>query len=279
MTNYQSTHFSTTLPNGWTSQTIADNSCLWQREEDTWILRIQCEDMGELEGDTLQATLVYIYTNITLDDGNVLLPVGDSIELPDGLLYEYRKDKEITRLDQQTFLANYGGMRLHIPTGRVLRFYCQFFFQDVAIPHLEGYMGEMLSIMQNIKFAAPIPAPQPAVSPLIQKLTNTRLHFMESYDSGFGGGGYNTEEIINLRSNRQFSYKYTHVTSAYSSGGFSLGGGYKDNKGAGTWQVMPGQDVLILSFDDGSEKQYDMRVEKGIIWLNNRKFFWERLDG
>lgn len=276
MTTFQTTHFQTQLPIQWTAQSLSDNAYIWQREEESWIMRIQCEDLGEMSGDKLQAYITSVFTQIELTDGSILRPVGDAIELTDGLLYEYRKESEIVRLDEQTFLANYGGMRLNPNSGRMLTFFVQFFFQEAEIPNLEGYMEQMVNIMENITFTDT--SPQIATDTTTQQLKNTRLHFMESYNSGQGGGGYSTEEIIVLHGNQRFSYKYTHVTSAYTSGGISLGGGYKDKKGEGTWAVHAHTGALVLSFSDGTITEYDLHMSQGVIWMNNRKFFWERLD-
>ena len=96
---------------------------------------------------------------------------------------------------------------------------------------------------------------------------------MESYNSGYGGGGYSTEEIIVLYSDGSFAYRYSHVTSAYTSGGFSLGGGVKEQKGKGNWLLGNNDTALSLHFDTGETKEYALRLSSDLAWLNDRKFF------
>ncbi|MBL7812497.1 MAG: hypothetical protein JNL57_09770 [Bacteroidetes bacterium] len=92
-------------------------------------------------------------------------------------------------------------------------------------------------------------------------LNNTRLVYQDNYNSGqySGGGGYLIEKEFRLYSNGAFQYKYFSSVSVNSYSGVSLGGGYKEDKGSGNWQVSNGQ--LVLAFADG--RNWGLMITEG----------------
>lgn len=275
MKTLELSHFRVNLPSEWKHETPAPQSFIWFKESDSLILKIQCNDSGEISSEELQAIILQWFGGITLSDGTTIKPTGEAIHIENGLFYEYRNGDEIVSLEDGYFIAYYGGMKSDPESGIMLTFFVLMVFHESEIPGLEKELGEFIQIVESITFNSK-PKP-PAVSPLQLQLQNKKLHFMESYNSGYGGGGYNTEEIIMLYAGNHFAYHYTHVTSAYNSGGFSLGGGYKEKKGKGRWEILSGGNVLTLYFQDGETKQYSLRTGNEVVWLNDRKFYIVRI--
>lgn len=111
------------------------------------------------------------------------------------------------------------------------------------------------------------------------QLANTKLTFMESYYSGGDvGGGYNMKTEIHLCKAGHFLFYDQNMLSAGSDSSSVYSGG--NSKGHGTWKIdqRAGSFVLVLTFSDGSSKEYELSWgEEKKLFLNGSRFFrtWE----
>lgn len=275
MSVFRFPNFSVTLPSGWRHEAPAPESYLWLKESDTIILKIQCNDSGAVTSEERQAIIIQWFGGIELSDGTTIKPTGEAINIENGLVYEYRNGDEIVKLEEGYFIAYYGGMKTDPESGIILTIFTLLVFHESEIPLLEEELSAFIQVLESITFHTK--PKSPPVSPLKQQLQHKKLHFMESYNSGYGGGGYNTEEIIALYADSSFAYHYSHVTSAYNSGGFSLGGGFKEKKGRGRWEIATNGSSLTLYFENGEQKTYSLKMGNNEVWLNDRKFYVNRL--
>lgn len=111
------------------------------------------------------------------------------------------------------------------------------------------------------------------------QLGDTKLTYMESYYSGGeNGGGYNMTEEIHLCKAGYFLYydqNFVAVGGSYVSG---YSGG--NSQGHGNWQIADraGSFVLVLSFNEGSVKEYSLAWgEEYKLLLNGYRYYrtWE----
>jgi hypothetical protein len=111
-----------------------------------------------------------------------------------------------------------------------------------------------------------------------QQLANTRLTYMDSYNSpsytdGGISGGYSSKTKIELCAAGYFNFN--------SRSNMSLGGdgvsGYSHGKdqGNGTWRIdtRSGQPHLILEFYNGDVSEYSLAYDDDKLMLNGRRFF------
>jgi len=106
----------------------------------------------------------------------------------------------------------------------------------------------------------------------IDWFNDTRLVYLYYY--GSGGSGDSDEIRIDLCAKGYFNYMrngYTIISTESASASQS-----GNSSGSGSWQVQeasPGNFVLILNFNDGSLKQYDLRWEDDKLYLNGNRYF------
>ena len=111
------------------------------------------------------------------------------------------------------------------------------------------------------------------------QLADTKLTFMESYYSGGDvGGGYNMKEEIHICKAGYFRYFDQSFVSAGNDNSSVYSGG--NSKGDGTWKIIDrsGTFVLVLSFSDGSSKEFELAWgEDSKLFLNGYRFYrtWE----
>ncbi|MFZ1288714.1 MAG: hypothetical protein WAR79_01395 [Melioribacteraceae bacterium] len=106
-----------------------------------------------------------------------------------------------------------------------------------------------------------------------QAFNNCRLTYMNSYNSGFGGGGIQDKIIIDLCAQGYFNYKdesqvvmNTEDVSGYSSG---------NTNGEGVWVVVEqGNNVILqLQFNDGNISEFILSNEGEKTFLNGKRYF------
>jgi hypothetical protein len=111
------------------------------------------------------------------------------------------------------------------------------------------------------------------------QLGNTRLTFSESYSSGGEyGGGYSLKEEIHLCNAGYFIYVDQSLVAASNESTSGYSGG--NSKGNGKWDIIDrgGSKILILSFNDGTSKEYSLAWgEENKLFLNNNRYLrtWE----
>jgi len=111
------------------------------------------------------------------------------------------------------------------------------------------------------------------------QLGDTKLTYMESYYSGGeNGGGYNMTEEIHLCKAGYFLYHDQNFVAVGGSNVSGYSGG--NSQGHGSWQIIDraGSFVLMLSFNEGSVKEYNLEWgEESKLYLNGYRYYrtWE----
>ncbi len=111
-------------------------------------------------------------------------------------------------------------------------------------------------------------------------LQNARLTYMDSYSSYdysgdyTTGGGYSSEERIDLCAQGFFNF-YSSSSMSVDEGG-AYGSSHGNDQGNGDWKVIAnaqGEAVLQLNFLDGSVKEYVITESEGKTLLNGYRYF------
>ncbi len=107
----------------------------------------------------------------------------------------------------------------------------------------------------------------------IDFLSDVKLTYMDSYSSS-SGGGYSSEETMDLCSEGYFIFGSSN-TMTLGGSGYS---GYSDGQkaGSGTWDVIPGNNgipILMLSYYNGSEQSYELEFTDKKVYLNGYRYF------
>ncbi len=111
-----------------------------------------------------------------------------------------------------------------------------------------------------------------------QWLSNVRLTYMDSYYSpsateGGVGGGYSSEERIDLCAAGYFNFSGSSemTISGDNVSGYNSGG----SNGNGTWKIVAQgtQLVLILTYYNGQESSYNLEYKDEKLYLNGYRYF------
>lgn len=120
----------------------------------------------------------------------------------------------------------------------------------------------------------------PGLAPWYQHLTGKRLTQMDSYYSSGGsvggystGGGYSSQSVVHLCSDKTFFAAQQSSTSVDSGGGFGSGQGGGQYKG--TWMLITNGQVvgLILMSDVGGRSELTMEFNQGQTFANGVRTF------
>lgn len=122
------------------------------------------------------------------------------------------------------------------------------------------------------------PKESPAVKEWGETLKGAKLTYLDSYyssDYSGGYGGYSSREEILLCSNGRFDFYSNSNLSVDGGGGTSA---YSDSTagGMGTWEVQSSGDggaMLILTYNDGSSKEYNITYEDEKTMLNGYRYY------
>jgi len=143
----------------------------------------------------------------------------------------------------------------------------------------EKYPAVAKKVWQSLKFRKPVIPP--VVDQWTERISGTRLTYMESYSSidysnpGYtSGGGYSKEEKIDLCPAGFFNYndRFDMSVSAPSVSGNAN----NRDRGAGRWTVIAnaqGQPVLQLHFSSGEVYEYVLSTEGDKTFLNGKRYF------
>ena len=114
-----------------------------------------------------------------------------------------------------------------------------------------------------------------------QTLQNSRLTYMDSYQSSSGsyggystGGGYSSETQIHLCGQGFFKYKSSSSMSVDTGGAF--GSSSDSGQGNGTWEVVgntQGGATLRLNFHNGEVYEYTLEYRDKKTFLNGNRYF------
>lgn len=233
-------------------------------------------------------TIAYFTTateqlQMPLQSGNILTMFGKPQFLKGTSAFywvEMRENGNILVDSNGNSVVYYAGFVLNTHNEKCLYIFASIVCNLFIYEKLPTFEAEILQVLRGIHFTPPTPTPpifKAAATQLSNKFNNTKLHFMDSYSSGYhaGGGGYSIEETIRLYGDGTFRYDYQSVTSAPSFNGMSLGSGYSTDKGAGQWQIL--SEKLYLQFSDGRTKIWALQLGSGVVYLEGKKFHWSRL--
>jgi len=143
----------------------------------------------------------------------------------------------------------------------------------------EQYPAVAKKVWQSLQFRKPVVPP--VVDQWKERISGTRLTYMESYSSidysnpnYTSGGGYSKEEKIDLCPQGSFNYndKFDMSVSVPNSGGNAN----NRDRGAGRWTVIAnnqGQPVLQLQFSSGEVYEYVLSMEGDKTFLNGNRYF------
>jgi hypothetical protein len=105
-------------------------------------------------------------------------------------------------------------------------------------------------------------------------LNDCRLTYMNSYNSGYGGGGYQDKTIIDLCSKGYFNFNdhsETVINAGNNAGGYLTG----SSAGSGKWNLIGrgNQVILQLIFNSGETYEYTLSEKDGKTFLNGNRYF------
>lgn len=146
----------------------------------------------------------------------------------------------------------------------------------MAATEKDAYTDEYAQLADDM--ARSITFSKPETTPLVQEwkefLYGCRLSYFNSYDSGYGGGGYIDEATMDLCPG-YFSYG-DHSETVFNQPDLSGSDVYLSSggKGAGQWTVIQqGQEAILqLLYHDGSVKSYTLGYEDGKTYLNGSRW-------
>jgi len=157
----------------------------------------------------------------------------------------------------------------------------------VAAPQWSAQYRELaLQLAGSVRFSkvekAPVAAQGGSVAEWKHRLGNTRLTFMESYNSiDYSnpdvtiGGGYSRKEVIDLCVQGYFNYASNNSMSV--TGGANVSGNaYGNSKGAGKWDIREepnGNKTLVLSFHSGESYEYVLSYLEEKMHLNGDRYY------
>lgn len=150
----------------------------------------------------------------------------------------------------------------------------------------DEYKQLALQLAGGVRFSKVVAPPAAAQGGTLEewkyRLGNTRLTFMESYNSidysdpnYTTGGGYSNKEVIDLCKQGYFHYagsNFTGITGGPGVSGNAIGSG----QGAGSWDIRQeanGNKVLVLKFHSGEVFEYTLSYPDGKMHLNNKRYY------
>ncbi|MEM9675243.1 MAG: hypothetical protein AAF992_21810 [Bacteroidota bacterium] len=147
----------------------------------------------------------------------------------------------------------------------------------------DQYSATHQQLAQQLANSTQFSQPQtpPVVEEWKQTLQNSRLTYMDSYQSNSGsyggystGGGYSSEVQIHLCGQGFFKYKSSSSMSVDTGGAF--GSSSDSGQGNGTWDVVGNtQDgaTLRLNFHNGEVYEYNLEYKDNKTFLNGSRYF------
>lgn len=135
----------------------------------------------------------------------------------------------------------------------------------------ENYKIVVNQICESINFSERVKSS--LVDEWKQALNNCRLTYMNSYNSGFGGGGIQDKIMIDLCTQGYFIYydESQVVMNTEDVSGYSAG----EKNGSGNWDVVQNgeQIILKLNFSDGNVHDYVLSFDGEKTFLNGNRYF------
>jgi hypothetical protein len=266
------------VPDGWEVMHESTNHIVVSGGVSTHAFRMEFFNAGVVETEAeVHERLAPLQEGLALANGWILKPFQEKMPISEGYLFEMRANEGVFQINEDFMSRYYWAFCLNDNGERSVSLFCALIYDVMTVFSINDYVEELVNMLNTLAFN-PRKAEQPTHA-FTSALANTQFHFMESYNSGNQGGGYNTEEKYVFYENGTFYYDYSHVMSAYSFQGMSLGGGTKSKKARGRWEVakVNAEDVLHLYFEDGAVAAHPIRIEHGFAYLSNQKYHWLRL--
>lgn len=124
---------------------------------------------------------------------------------------------------------------------------------------------------------APVAVPPAASTPVTQQwtqlLTDKKLVYMSSYNSGYGSGGYSSEKKLYLAANGSYAFRSSGSVSVYVPG--ASGSSASRDAQEGRWRVVDqnGQAMLELLPNGGTRELIRLGREGTKTFLNGTRWF------
>ncbi|MBL8212382.1 MAG: hypothetical protein JNK87_16825 [Bryobacterales bacterium] len=125
--------------------------------------------------------------------------------------------------------------------------------------------------------AAPAVGAPAAGTPLVRqwmaRLTDKKLVYMSSYNSGGGGGGYSSEKKLFLSADGSYAFRAASSVSVYVPG--ATGGSAGRDAQDGRWRVVEqgGQALLELTASNGTKEMIQLSADGTRTFLNGKRWF------
>ena len=261
--NFETLGIRFTIPNGWVGQEVNEGYIIGSNTEPGFVFLTlhQYTSLAQLTQEARKG--------ITQQNGTSLHMSG-----------------EIESLSERSIGAEYGGTL----EGQSIKAYVV----GLINPHGNGVTimaattPEQYSAMHKqlaLQLANSTRFSQPKTLPVVeewkQTLQNSRLTYMDSYQSNSGsfggystGGGYSSEIQIHLCGQGFFKYKSSSSMSVDSGGAFGSSSGV--GQGNGTWEVVDntqGGATLRLNFHNGEVYEYNLEYKDNKTFLNGSRYF------
>lgn len=143
----------------------------------------------------------------------------------------------------------------------------------------EAHKKAALAVAQSVQFKKPVYGP--IVQEWKEKLSGTRLTYMNSYSSVdysnpnyTSGGGYSDKEVIDLCPQGYFNHSSSSQMSLDVPG--ATASSRNNGAGAGTWKVIAntsGQAVLQLNFYNQQVYEYTLSMDGDKTMMNSKRYF------
>ncbi len=106
-----------------------------------------------------------------------------------------------------------------------------------------------------------------------QRLSDKKLVYMSSYNSGYGGGGYSSEKKLYLASDGSYAFRSASSVSVYVPG--ATGGSAGRDAQQGRWRIVEqnGQAHLELVAANGSKELLRLSADGSKTFLNGTRWF------
>lgn len=277
MTHFNLNDLQIPIPDGWSLNNSSDAMATFMYEQDDYIFHVQLFDVGEKTVNQLMSILY----GIKIDDTKEYYGKGKYTSInPQHQISEVRlKGSPATNSEGISF-RHYLGYFHNLLGGNSFQSLSVLVYPEKKSGKLPLMHKTLTDFLGGLHYPAKPVQPSDNVSLYKSKLGNTKFSYYESYNSGYGGGGYGTLWEIFLYNDNSFRYKYESYTSV-SMQGISLGGGSKSENGAGEWRLSkePYSEKVYLSllFSDGRRKSYLIALDSGKVWLNDTQMHWSRM--
>ena len=104
-------------------------------------------------------------------------------------------------------------------------------------------------------------------------MTDKKLVYMSSYNSGYGSGGFSSEKKLYLAADGSYAFRSASSVSVYVPG--ATAGSAGQNGQQGRWRVVEqnGQALLELNASNGAKELIRLSADGSKTFLNGNRWF------